>query len=551
MTAISAAFRSMDLRRETLQVRNGQLNPCSPGEKLKRLFSPSYDRKEIQAVADHIFANLQDPQKKDASLKLANSFVKRYQTTKQGSKISKAFDRIVAPLRPETNFVHKDNQAGLSKWQRYSQDPALYQKHPEFCNFMETSGLLSQVKVTRDSFQEIDGEAAIKVNGDYMKWTEFKSQFKAVYSERYQETFILSKATSEVYTYLDTGKGLQLHHPYLSDRDPMCKLSDEDYAKVLEVARKAVRPGEENLTQEERDQLNDKRTFVLQLVTSHVKGPKTRFHELIQNSKHPYLRLIIGRDNPDHGTKKGDVHEVGYGWKNKVVNTPLIAAQGQFRSPDVWEYMNCEERVVTNYAVTPEEALNFGNYVTEYHRSEINLGNPIGFHLFKQNCSTFVRAGMAAANITVPTETTLKDLWHDVMPLWMVKTNAFIKEEAYKSSILARHCIKLIPDCIKNPLKRAVEKVTAFGRKVLEALSALIFIPLKLALGDASGTGGRAFVQKDEETTNVEPNLKSFRRWFMLSSYPINLPGILQRWQRKQPSTVIYKNPVRFTIVPE
>ncbi|HEV8052012.1 MAG TPA: hypothetical protein VGP47_05920 [Parachlamydiaceae bacterium] len=536
------------IQNSTVQLKRGKIVPCSFAEKIKRYFSSSHDKNEIQAVADHIFNEIRNSENPNSFLPIANAFVIRYAETRNGEKISQIFDRKVGAISPDHKLLHNANQSRIKKWQRYGQDPLIYQRHPEFCNFMETSGLLSQIKVTQDAFQEIDGEAAIKVNSQWMKWSDFKNQFEAVFSERYNETFIVH-TDNQVFTYLDNGKGLQPHHPFLTENTPTSVINDEDYTKVLLKARTFIRKGEEDLNPAELDKRNLERTFILQLVTSHAKGADTRFTNLLTKPQHPYVRLVVGHDNPSLNIAKGEVYEVGYVRKSNVT-VPLTTTDGRFRSPDINEYLSFEEKVVTNIAVTPKEAQAFVHYVSDYHRGEVNIGNPIGFHLLKQNCTTFARASLEAANIQIPTEITLSELVRKIAPVWIATSCGFIKSIAAKTHSLAKRTIQILPSWIKNPINRIAKKIKEVFHKILEALTAVVFIPLKLALGDAFGTGGRAFTQVGDQPQNIEPSLKSFKRWFLLSSYKVNLAGILQNWQREQASTVIYKNPVKLCIVP-
>lgn len=536
------------IQNDSIRLRDEKIVSCSFAEKIKRFCSATYDKKEIQAVADHIFNSLKNQEQSDAYLPLADAFVLRYANTRNGDKISQLFDRMISSVVPEREFLHDANKVCLEKWLRYGQDAFIYHRHPDFCNFMETSGLLSQIKVTRDAFQEVDGEPAVKVNGHWMKWTTFKEKFEAIFSERYNETFIVH-SDNQVYTYLDNGKGLQPHHPYLTENTPTSLINDEDYAKVLAKAHTFVRKGEENLSPAELHNRNMKRTFILQLVTSRANGPNTCLNNLLTNPKHPYMRLIIGKDDPSSNTHKGEVYEVGYVRKSEVI-APLTTTDGRFRSPDIYEYMNFEEKLVTNIPVTPKEAHAFTDYVSDYHRGEVNLGNPIGFHLLKQNCSTFIRAALAAANVQVPTEITLGDLVRKISPVWIASTCGMVKKLAAGTQSLAKRAIDILPSCVRNGINWTAGKVRDVFHRVLETLSAVVFIPIKIGLGDAFGSGGRAFIRIGDRPHNIEPSLKSFKRWFMLPSYKVNLPGILQNWQREQASTVIYKKPVRLCIVP-
>lgn len=528
---------------------HGTFRRATMSERFKAVFCPGFKQKQVQAIADRVMEQLRSGQDQEASLELANAFIARYQHDKKASKISQAVDRLAVLYRKDGKFTHDANSAALAKWTRYGQDESLYINHPEFCSFVESSGLLSQIKVTRDTFREIDGEAAIFVDGEWMKWSIFREQFEAVYSQRYRETFIVCKQTSNVFTYLDNGRGLQPHHPYLTEMNPTSVLNEEDFGKVLDKARQFVRKGEEALGADEQAHLNNDRTFVIQLVTSHVNGPDTRLHNLTLKPKHPYLRLIVGQDNAELGTHKGEVYEVGYGWKEKA-KMPLKSGEGRFRSPDVWEYMSSDEKVVTNIAVTRDEAKALLDYGSKYHRSEVNLGNPIGFHLAKQNCSTFIRSALNAAGIVVPTEITLKNLWNEVCP--QIIHTAIEALRLASSSIydLGDRVISALPEKFRLKVKSTVKKIAQVVWRGFEAITALPFAPLKVALGDASGKGGIAFVAPGEEPHMIKPGLKTKNGWFSFSSYVVNLPGILQRWQREQASTVIYKRQTKLCIVP-
>lgn len=552
LNAISEKFSGMqnDLicLNDLLRQNNGSTFISEVLKKVKHILIPSCAKAEIQSIADKILSLLKNAEQKEPSLKLADAFVRCYGNTWNGKDISQIFDRAVSAYRPEKQFLHNENQKKFDKWQRYGQDALIYHNHPEFSTFMENSGLLSQLKVTRDVFKEIGGEPAIKVNGEWMEWSDFKGLFKSVYSERYRETFVVSY-DNQVYTYLDNGKGLQLHHPYLTEKNPTSLLSQTDFAKVLATAHLFVREGEESLSQEERKKLNASRTFVLQLVTSRANGANTRLHDLILNPKHPYLRFIIGEDEPNLNFSKGEVYEVGFGRKYSIP-VPLITTEGRFRSPDIHEYLHFEEKIVTNFAITKQEALAFADFVAEYHSSEVNVGNPIGFHYLNQNCSTFARVALESANIKVPTKITLAQLLPKITPLWALKAGQATQSLASKVFNVLSNPLEYLPNCLKSPIQKTAQKISEKIHNLLEALTALVFIPLKIALGEAFGTEGRAFVKNGDKPKNIGPSLKSFKKWFMLSSYSINLPGVLQRWQNKQASTMTYKKPIKLCIVP-
>lgn len=536
---------------QTLALKDGQFVRCDVKETAKRVLMAGHDKKQIRAIAQFIqnkLAVAQDSEKQDY-LELANAFVKCYSRSLHGDKIAQVFDRNIVVYKDQIDFANAENKSSFSKWVRNGMPESLYHKHQDFCQFIEASGLLSQMKVTRDTAKEINGEPSIIVNGKWMPWSEIKKNFEYVDSVRYHERFVVHKESRLVYTYLDNGKGLQQHHPFTSEMAPTTVLNDEEYGRVLATAHKFVRPGEEELSLEKRAELNQDRTFVIQVVTSYVKGPNTRAHDLLQNRKHPYLRLIVGVDVPEKNLKKGDVIEVGYGWKNKM-SIPLVTTEGQFRSPDVWEYMPCEEKVVTNMPVTREEAKAFSEYTLKYHRDQVNLGNPIGFHLSRQNCSTYVRASLAVAGIKVPTEIGLKELINRVTPLWISKVIEVGHNVVHEGHKLAGKAIKILPKSVQNGLTKAALAVDKEVKKIMGVATALTLAPANIALGGGFGEGGAAFVGPSQNPTEIKPVLSDWKNWFKISSYSINLPGILQEWQRKQESTVVTKKPIKLAVVP-
>ena len=317
---------------------------------------------------------------------------------------------------------------------------------------------------------------------------------------------------------------------------------------MLSKAQAFIRPGEENLPPEERRQRNLQRPHVLQLVSSYTKSADTNLHNLLINAKHPYLRVIMGNDNPEKQTRKGEVYEVGYGWRNKVIS--LASGQGQFRSPDIWEYHDCDQRLVTNIPISQEEANALNQYTMKYHRGAVSLGNPIGFHITRQNCSTYVRFAMCVAGIKVPTEIPLTTLIKEIAPSWLAQTAAFfrkVKQGIYEG---IRRAVNVLPDCVRNAAVKGAQVVMRAVKAAFEGIAAFSLALVKLCLGNGSGTGGRAFAPPNTTPTHIRPDTEDWTSWFKLSSYRVNLPGVLQKWQREQASTVIYDKPVKLAIVP-
>jgi hypothetical protein len=87
-------------------------------------------------------------------------------------------------------------------------------------------------------------------------------------------------------------------------------------------------------------------------------------------------------------------------------------------------------------------------------------------------------------------------------------------------------------------------------RKVRDLFIAVIFNPIALLLGGGRGKGGEAFHQVGEKQREVEPPLRRWKNLLRLPDLSVNLPYVLQEWQKKQASTVVYEKPVRLTIAP-
>lgn len=420
--------------------------------------------------------------------------------------------------------------SSYKKWVSYGQDPEIFIKHADFCSYLEQTKLLSQLKITREVATVQNGEPGLNVNGKWMSFSQLKDNFSLEHSSRYNEKFFIHKTNRLVYTILDNGKGLQPHHPYLTERNAISIVNEEEYAQILGKAREFTRPGETQETQKEKEA---ERSFVIQIVSSYIDGKDWNATELLYRRKHPWIRIIIGKDNPELGTKKGEVYEVGYGWKQKPL-LPLIQTSGQFRSPDVWEYMPCQERVVTNIPISQEEANKIFQYTTNLHRDGVNLGRAIGFHILKQNCSAYISALFSQIGIAVPTGISLPDLIGRITP-------DFLKSGWSKVTEMRRSIYNSVSNALDSHphIKRCYQAVSQSIRKVaLKVFSAIshgFFYLLSLFVGEGFGKGGRPFVEKKTS---------------IFDAYQIHLPGILQEWQRQQPSTVVYKNPIRLVIVP-
>jgi hypothetical protein len=515
-------------------------------EKIHRFLSGEYERSQIQKVTNIVQRqlSLKDDGCDQATRELWAVCVSSYKGKSRLQKIIRTAERSICTFREDIKFEEKGNQAALKKWLGYGHAEVIFRKFPEFTHFMFDSNLLSQMKVSRDTIPLENGEPQLLVEGKWMKWDEVLEAFTFEKSERFGEVFVLRKQDNEVFTYLDNGRGLQLHHPYLSKAlTPVSTIDDFQLQQLHEKACTFVRDGEADMDEEERERLNAERPFILQLVSSYVDAPDTNFHEFVVKRKHPYLRIVIGEENKELGTKKGDVYEIGYGWKKRPL-VPFILSGGQFRSPDVWEYMPCEERLVTHIPISKDEANKLFRFTQRYHNESINLGREIGFHLGQQNCSVYIRHAFRQAGIAVPTEISFSAFLWKICPGWIqmigkgiVRGMETMKELTFKAG-------RILPASVTDPLMNLGRKMKQAVGKVVRIAVAAFLSPLRFFLGEGMGEKGLAF---ESEKKLLIPPLWKPASLFKLPR--INLPGVLQEWQRNQKSTQVFKSPRKFAIM--
>ncbi len=500
-------------------------------------------QKEVQKVTQFFNTHIQSSEKD--MMALADAFILRYASNPLTKKILQVFDRNVALLRPTIQYLHPGNQENFNKWQKSRQPTEIFHRFPKFVEFLKKSRILNQIKISKDLISLKDGKPGLLVEGVWHTEDELQKRFSIEKSNIYKEPFLIDRETREVYTYLDNGKGLQKHHPYLSAHTPISTLDEQEYLKTLQKAHEFIRPEEAHLSIEERQELNQERTFILQYVTSHVPNGTSHFHQLLRNPKHPYLRLIVGKDNPNLNTHAGEVYEVGYGLKNNSL-FPCMTTQGRFQSPDAYEYTD-HDKIVTNIPITQEEANKFYTFTKKYHYDSIYLGNEIGFNFIHQNCSVYAEQACLAANIKIPTQISLKETIHRICPD-IIKTIGIQLKEWKDKTITWWKENK--PRMIPQTFDSCISKIHSLFHRIGDFFAACFLLPLRTALGEAFGDGGSAFRQLNKPQEQLTAPLKNWKNIFSLSHYTLNLPGIAQEWQLKQPSTVIYHRPTQLTIVP-
>ncbi len=476
-------------------------------------------------------------------LELGEQILHRYRRDNSVKNILIDFDRVLGLHREELFYARKENQQSLAKWRKAKQDDEIFKRHPEFTRFLENSKLLSQIKITRDQIRIIDREPAILVKGVWTKETQLHERFHYEFSKTYDQMFIVETATNEVFTYLDNQKGLQKFHPVKTPLSkPISTLSEEEYVKTLETAQKFCRPGEAAPSPETLASRNQ----IIQIVSSKCNGPKTNFHQTWLTSKHPWYRYIEW--NPE--TRQAKVYEIGFGWKKKPW-LPLKTTDGRFRSPDSWEYMQADERVVTNMAVTELELKKFREFLLLNFNRSLNLGEKTDFNLAHQNCTSLIFSGQQILNIPVPTQMAFHEIFWQCLPE-KIKSTCVITESltvAFRDQA-KRVLYPITPACVAKAAHKVLTLIHIIFIAAIEALLSLLLNPLRIILG---GSPAEDLIPwKASRRNQVSPQRPEWRWYNLLSldSYWIHLPSKLQNWQLQQASTVIYPNPTRLAIVP-
>ncbi|HAB99383.1 MAG TPA: hypothetical protein DCE71_06140 [Parachlamydiales bacterium] len=475
-------------------------------------------------------------------LKLGEQILRRYRYDKSVKNILIDFDRVLGMHRKELAYAIAENQQALTKWRKAKQDDEVFKLPPELTRLLERSKLLSQIKITRDQIRMIDGKPALLVKGVWTKETQLHERFHYEYSKTFDQIFIIETATNEVFTYLDNGKGLQKFHPVKAPLSkPISTLSEEEYLKTLEVAQKFCRPGEVCCNAD----LNS-RTEIIQIVSSRINGPDTNFHQTWLNARHPWYRYIEW--DPD--TRQAKVYEIGFGWKKKPW-LPLKTTDGRFRSPDSWEYMHADERIVTNMSVTTEELKRFKQFLLFNFNRCSNLGQKIDFRMDHQNCTSLIFSGQQVINIPVPTQMALHEILWQCLPntlkeVGMITEGAVVTLRDRTKRLLH----PVTPSCVVSTTHKLITVIRAVFIAILEALLSFLLNPLRIMLG--SSPAEEHIPWKASHRTQVYPQRPEWRWYNLLSldSYWVHLPSKLQEWQLQQASTVITHNPTRLSIVP-
>ncbi|MCB1136874.1 MAG: hypothetical protein KDK78_11450, partial [Chlamydiia bacterium] len=455
----------------------------------------------------------------------------------------RAQGRVLQAPAEGVHYNQPANRSAFEKWIKRGFPPEIFRDYPEFCAMLERPHQDTVIHKIGETLRWQDGTGYVRVDGDWTSIEDFQQRFQCAHSRKYAETFVVDRQTEEVYSYLGA-RGFTAFHPYeFKELKPLLYINADEVASVQELGRRFKRPAGARST---RDQ---PLPFVLQVVSSYIGsesdplGLTEGFQKVFRRPKHPWLRLV---------TPEGAVHCVGYNWEEPVGLRPARNERGRLRSPDRWEFLPCDERVVTNIGLTMEEAGDFFRLVEDYQEAihAEDVSSP-AFNLLRQNCSVFVKAMLyQLLHIEVDTEATLHETIHAIRPLFPKQLQVGSEEEASKDracgwpSIFYYTPIPLAYDLAKETVGVGLGVVRGARTVGLNAL----FLPL---MGGFRGpTGTRLLPAAEAGDGDLPPPACTLFGWFSQDTSSINLPAKVQLWQHGQiGATQVIERPQRVYVL--
>lgn len=282
---------------------------------------------------------------------------------------------------------------------------------------------------------------------------------------------------------------------------------------------------------------SNKAPYVLQVVSS-WSGPQLQnYYGLADEAEatllqpqHPWLRLI---------TPEGDVYSVGFNW-GKTIGASNLAetVESRFRSPDLWEVLPFNARVVTNIAIDE------GQFEKIKADIEKDQTEGLAFNFITQNCSSYISHTLKKIGFDVNFHVSLKQLVWRSLPKPVKHFVKTIERPWKKITRAVSDVVGLItPPAIQWLWKKAT-KVTKTAMNTFTNFSAHALLYL---IGGTEGVT-KSEVKKgfiDRKTNRPEPVLKPkivklVESEKMFSENPtdeIYLPRKVIEWQMQQLST--------------
>jgi hypothetical protein len=439
-------------------------------------------------------------------------------------------------LGDEKPFKNPQLAQQWHKWQKYGLNSEAFMHDYAFTQFAFKSNLASQMKIfPNEDFTMIDGAPHVRVESQPMHYRDFVEKFHITTDSYAGEKRITEIASGQVYTYLGKGDGLVAHDPY---QQPLfaqiSQISKAENQKLLQTARLFERAGEMG---KEREINNQKRHYTIQIVSSYfsghwaVKAIASNFVKTLLEPQHAYLRYI----DPE-----GRVFEEGLLMENMKASGDFFKNRPcRFSSPDPFSYVSPSERIVTNIAASEEEISLLRDYFSHYQQTDL------ASHALTQNCTSFIRKAIGySTGIEVQSKITMKQLLWRLLPSGFQTIIAYIQKAVWA---LTSFIVNLLPKQIAYVIKRLI-KLNIALHNIRFAAALNLFQAL---LGGCFGPQSPVFAEaKEDEETQLKPPARDFKRWYELKRHIADLPDALQQWQRAQPSTVIYKNPIKLSVAP-
>jgi hypothetical protein len=501
------------------------------------------DQNKVDAFAGSIIGNLD----KEPVRTLAFKFISICEKKKIKSQLVNILDRKLHAK--DHVFQIAEHKTNFARWQKWGFNEEVFANFYESAKYLLESPLGNQMKIFHDPILLEEGQPGILVEGSWVSLEEIRKEFEIKFLPEFREKFMVHKNTGEVFTYLGNGRGLQKHNPYTVENldHPITRLTETEFQETFAVAQKFLREGE--------TESNPERTFIFQIVSSYVTNScNNNAMEILYRKKHPWMRIVCGKNNPEVGIKRGDVYEIGFGW-TAPSKLPAKTTKGRFRSEDLWNYnTSVKQRIVTNIPISQTEAQEMLKYAMEFHKSNLHpveKDDKIAFNLWSQNCSAFVHyISKKAEGVNAPTKIYLTDLLQRISPDWLqyIGSKAKLVATTVKNDI--KFASSFVPTVIRQPIEWAIKQIKMIGQSIASFVLSKPVEAVSIVIGGAAGEQGRAFTENANEKKVLGPRLAASENFFSLRRFFYHLPGILQEWQLKQLSTVIYKNPVKLTVVP-
>lgn len=375
-------------------------------------------------------------------------------------------------------------------WEAYGIPTPQAKQYPEIANWLRISSIGRQMmwaggKVSWSS------SPSILVEGKWTPLTEVMKRFSLVTQYGVKA---LQDGSGQYYCYLGNGRGLEPHNPFWDIEKPVFQLNPDEMELVVATAQKfAPKEGA---------------TCILQIVSGYIEPGSSNAAKFLLGAQHPYIRLI---------SADGSVRQMGFGFDRSAPFLPLSSTQGRFSSPDPWEYKGVEERVVTNIPISEEELQKCLAFTQQYQQED-----RAGFHILRQNCCWYVHNVCKLAGVSVESSISFREFLWRLLPNWLRNV----------CSLLSR-ILSGIPPCLGTKVQVLTEGLCAF-----------VLSWIALVLGNGSGRGGVRIEVDPQERVLCAP-LRSLSTWVDLGQYTLHHPTMVQEWQRKQASTVVYENPTR------